>query len=177
MYAQVSVELHFQPSLKNISQILDKKSYKGEFLYLPNHAGVHLHDQTLAITSVEHQTIYMLHIKDSGQFMELRTVGLANYEDDELVLSRYREAEQAYQQSVDERQAKRRKIGVERHASGFGWTTASAIDATGEQMQGSSTAVFTGLFAEQGGTEALTGLKQRIMSYLYRRAVASKDRR
>ncbi|KAJ3282010.1 acid phosphatase det1 [Borealophlyctis nickersoniae] len=78
-------------------RISDKRTFKNDYIYLTNHAGVHLFGQILGITSVQNQAIYLLHVKDSGQFVDLRTVGWFNYEDDELVLGRYREAEEQHQ--------------------------------------------------------------------------------
>ncbi|KAJ3046109.1 hypothetical protein HDV00_003859 [Rhizophlyctis rosea] len=67
-----------------------------------------------------------------------------NYEDDELELSRYREAEKQFQMSEETRRIKRRKIttsfnepviaetsGARTASHGYGWTTASALDGNG----------------------------------------------
>ncbi|TPX72402.1 hypothetical protein SpCBS45565_g00512 [Spizellomyces sp. 'palustris'] len=103
--------LHNPSSLKNIflldditfwvldiekGQVTDKRVFMHDYIFLSNHAGVHLYDNMLGIASVQNQSIYILHIKDSGILLDVRTIGYLNNEDDELVLARYRLAEQMY---------------------------------------------------------------------------------
>ncbi|KAI8926323.1 De-etiolated protein 1 Det1-domain-containing protein [Entophlyctis helioformis] len=82
--------------------VLDKKRYKNEYMYLTNHAGVHLYEDLLSITSVQNQCIYLLHVKESGRLVELNTIGYYTNDDDELVLSMQREAEKRYRRRVTE---------------------------------------------------------------------------
>ncbi|TPX35553.1 hypothetical protein SmJEL517_g02048 [Synchytrium microbalum] len=81
-------------------QILDRKIYRNDYIFLSNHAGVHMLRNHMCIASVQHQSVYILEIKETGKFVELRTVGWFNYEDDALILSRATDAEEQYRQRI-----------------------------------------------------------------------------
>jgi len=55
-------------------------------IYLSHNQGIYLYNQTLAILSVQHQTVHIFHVGD-GQFQPVRNIGRFCHEDDELVLS------------------------------------------------------------------------------------------
>ncbi|KAL2914408.1 acid phosphatase det1 [Polyrhizophydium stewartii] len=80
--------------------VCDKKVFKNDYIYLTHHAGVHLYEDLLGITSVQNQCIHVLHIKDSGQLVHVSTIGYYVHEDDALVLSAQREAEERFQQQM-----------------------------------------------------------------------------
>ena len=84
--------------------ICDSKTYRNDYMYLTNHAGVHLFDNLLGITSVQNQCIYILMIKDSGQMVEVNTVGYFSREDDELQIAMQSEAELKFNNDVMEKQ-------------------------------------------------------------------------
>jgi hypothetical protein len=43
--------------------VLGKRTYKNDYIYLNNHSGVHLYEDYLAIASVQNQCIYLCYIK------------------------------------------------------------------------------------------------------------------
>jgi de-etiolated-1 len=55
-------------------------------IYLSHNQGIYLYNQTLAILSVQHQTIHIFQVSD-GQFHAVRNIGRFCHEDDDLLLS------------------------------------------------------------------------------------------
>jgi de-etiolated-1 len=64
----------------------DSKSFKADRIFLSHNQGLYLYNNTLAVLSVQHQTITIFHV-DNGQFWPIRTIGKFCYEDDELLYS------------------------------------------------------------------------------------------
>jgi len=64
----------------------DSRAFKTDSIFLSHNQGVYLYNQTLAVLSVQHQTITILHVED-GQFSVVRVIGRFCYEDDELQVS------------------------------------------------------------------------------------------
>ncbi|KAI8842979.1 De-etiolated protein 1 Det1-domain-containing protein [Chytridium lagenaria] len=77
-------------------KVLDKITYCGDFILLANHAGVSIHNDVLAITSVQNQCIFLVLIKSKSSFVSIRTVGWHNYEDDGLLIEEAINAEIQY---------------------------------------------------------------------------------
>ncbi|TPX59699.1 hypothetical protein PhCBS80983_g02300 [Powellomyces hirtus] len=75
-------------------ELVDKRKFEHDFIYLNHHAGVHLFHDTFGITSVKHQCIYMLYITEAGRFVNVRTLGWYNHDDDELLMAQYTNAGQ-----------------------------------------------------------------------------------
>ena len=69
-------------------EIIDRKEFKYEYIYLTHHAGVHLYDDTFLVTSIQNQCVYMMKIIE-GKFQDVRAIGYHNYEDDEFVVQNY----------------------------------------------------------------------------------------
>ncbi|TPX44184.1 hypothetical protein SeLEV6574_g04662 [Synchytrium endobioticum] len=208
-------------------EILDKKTYRNDYIFLSNHAGVHLLGDHVCIASVQHQSVYILQIKESGKFVELRTIGWFNYEDDELVLSRANDAEDQYRQrmtsttsptgvvpsfSLHTISTRSPSSTVNTTANHFtmqweadyiyaGSNTVRRVlgqsvlrppeqpdptaqlvptlpsNRNGQRLQPPPRATYSTeqLVEVDDESMPLSGLKQRILSYLYRRAVASRD--
>ncbi|CAK8539274.1 unnamed protein product [Lathyrus sativus] len=68
-------------------EILDKKIFSNDFVNLTHNMGVFLYDDLLAIVSLRYQTIHILQIRDSGNFVHVRAIGEFCREDDELFLN------------------------------------------------------------------------------------------
>ncbi|KXS22546.1 hypothetical protein M427DRAFT_50845 [Gonapodya prolifera JEL478] len=62
--------------------IVDKRTFKSDYIYLSNHAGVSLLGNRLLITSVQNQTVYMMEIMPSGRLNHVRSLGTDLLPDD-----------------------------------------------------------------------------------------------
>ncbi|CAG7824100.1 unnamed protein product [Allacma fusca] len=62
----------------------DSRAFKFDKIFLSHNQGIYLYNNTLAILSVQHQTIHIFHIMDD-KLVEVRTIGRFCYEDDELI--------------------------------------------------------------------------------------------
>ncbi|KAG6732984.1 hypothetical protein I3842_01G204400 [Carya illinoinensis] len=67
--------------------VLDEKILHNDFVNLTHNMGVFLYDDLLAIVSLRNQTIHILQIRDSGNLVDVRTIGEFCHEDDELFLN------------------------------------------------------------------------------------------
>lgn len=68
-------------------KITDFKSFICDKIYLSNNQGLYLYKNTLSILSVQHQTIHLYTLTDTGLFVELQTIGRFLYDDDEMILN------------------------------------------------------------------------------------------
>lgn len=55
-------------------------------IFLSHNQGLYLYKDTLAVLSVQHQTIHVFHIID-GMFVDIRKIGRFCFEDDSFLLS------------------------------------------------------------------------------------------
>lgn len=67
--------------------VLDEKVFRDDFVHLAHNMGVFLYDDLLAIVSLRYQTIHILQIRDSGNLVDVRSIGAFCREDDELFLN------------------------------------------------------------------------------------------
>jgi de-etiolated-1 len=67
--------------------LLDKRVFCNDYVNLSNSMGVFLYDDLLAIVSLRYQRIHILQIRDSGNLVDVRTIGEFCREDDELFLN------------------------------------------------------------------------------------------
>lgn len=65
----------------------DKRTFKTDKIFLSHNQGLYLYRDTLAVLSVQHQTVHIFKVTRDGQFVDVRTVGRFCYEDDELLVS------------------------------------------------------------------------------------------
>lgn len=88
--------IHGVPSIEKITfhlvrledgVTLDEKVFCNDFVNLAHCMGVFLYDDLLSIMSLRYQTIHILQIRDSGNFVDVRPVGAFCREDDELFLN------------------------------------------------------------------------------------------
>jgi de-etiolated-1 len=68
-------------------RITDQRSFNDDFIHLAHNMGVFLYDDLLAVLSIRFQSIRILQIRETGRFVDVRTIGTHCREDDELVLN------------------------------------------------------------------------------------------
>eukprot|EP01137_Pigoraptor_chileana_P006366 Opistho-2@50652 len=98
-------------------RVCDRRHFKSDYINLPHNTGVYLYQNTLGILSLQHQTIHIFQIKDSGHFVDLHRIGAFCYDDDELLLAHCREAYEGQQQQQQQQQ--QQASGMGSSAGGF----------------------------------------------------------
>lgn len=73
-------------------RLCDKRVFKTDKIFLSHNQGLYLHQQTLAVLSVQHQLIHLFLIQkdpllDEGRIVDVRSIGRFCYEDDEFIIS------------------------------------------------------------------------------------------
>jgi De-etiolated protein 1 Det1 len=153
-------------------QVVEKKTFKNDYIYLSNHSAVHLYGNNLGVVSVKYQCIHILLIKSTGELAETMKIGWHNYPDDELYLSVHKQAVEKFEKnraSLLLSSTTRQNLFVPlppsltSHASGNSSDVGLLYD-----METANDA------KPVRQTAPLSGLKQRIMSYLYRNANSSR---
>ncbi|CAM1311227.1 DET1 (predicted) [Pycnogonum litorale] len=67
--------------------LCDTRQFKIDKIFLSHNQGLYLYKDTLAVLSVQHQTIHIFQVTSNGHFIDVRTIGRFCHEDDELMLS------------------------------------------------------------------------------------------
>ena len=65
-------------------RVCDKRVFKTDKIFLSHNQGIYLYHNTLAVLSVQHQTIHVFQISREGQFIDAKSIGRFCYEDDEF---------------------------------------------------------------------------------------------
>ena len=68
-------------------RVCDKRVFKTDKIFLSHNQGIYLYQNTLAVLSVQHQTIHTFQISREGQFIDAKSIGRFCYEDDEFLVS------------------------------------------------------------------------------------------
>jgi De-etiolated protein 1 Det1 len=138
-------------------KIRDKLEFKSDYIYLSNHSGVSLYDNSVAITSVQHQTIYFYKLVD-GRFVSFLNLGWWNRDDDELFMIMHKE-----------RVARFDSLGCDHGQDCFGHKPGNldALDSVNSFETIPNDEEEPGLI--------MSGLKQRMLSFLYRKAMQSPN--
>lgn len=68
-------------------RLCDSRTFKCDKIFLSHNQGLYLYRDTLAVLSVQQQTIHIFQVTPDGKFVDVRSIGRFCYEDDELVLS------------------------------------------------------------------------------------------
>lgn len=73
-------------------KLCDKRTFKTDKIFLSHNQGLYLYKDTLAVLSVQHQTIHIFQIRidqlfEEGRFLDVKTIGRFCYEDDEYLVS------------------------------------------------------------------------------------------
>lgn len=64
----------------------DKRTFKTDKIFLSHNQGLYLYRDTLAVLSVQHQTIHIFQVTPQGSFVDVRTIGRFCFEDDEFLM-------------------------------------------------------------------------------------------
>lgn len=75
---------------------MDEKVFSNDYVTLAHSMGVFLYDDLLSIMSIRYQTIHVLQIRDSGNFVDVRSIGAFCREDDELFLTSHAQASKIF---------------------------------------------------------------------------------
>lgn len=65
-------------------RLCDTRQFKCDKIVLSHNQGLYLYKDTLAVLSVQQQTIHIFHVTPSGNFVDVRSIGRFCYEDDLL---------------------------------------------------------------------------------------------
>ena len=68
-------------------RLSDSRHFKCDKIFLSHNQGLYLYRDTLAVLSVQQQTIHIFQVTPDGSFIDVRTIGRFCYEDDQLVLA------------------------------------------------------------------------------------------
>ena len=137
--------------------VMDKFTLVNDYVYLTQHSGVSLYKNMIAITSVQTQTIHIMHISASGKFIPYLELGWHVRNDDALFLSLH-----------EERQRKWMKMhGPPSSFLNNHLSSSSSHDGIGS----ASTSRLE--YIEPTAFGIMSQLKQRIMSFLFRKAYHS----
>ena len=68
-------------------RLCDSRHFKCDKIFLSHNQGLYLYKDTLAVLSVQQQTIHIFQVTPDGSFIDVRTIGRFCYEDDQLVLA------------------------------------------------------------------------------------------
>ncbi|XP_071529937.1 DET1 homolog [Panulirus ornatus] len=70
-----------------MGRLCDSRTFMHDKIFLSHNQGLYLYRQTLAVLSVQHQTIHIFQITPHGCFLDVRTIGRVCYEDDDYLLA------------------------------------------------------------------------------------------
>lgn len=79
-YWLYSVDIHS-------GQLMDTRRFKCDRIFLAHNQGLCLYNHTLAVLSVQHQTIHVFRIDEDGHFIELQSIGRFLYDDDDMSMN------------------------------------------------------------------------------------------
>lgn len=65
----------------------DSRRFQCDKIFLSHNQGLYLYRDTLAVLSVQQQTIHIYQVSPDGQFVDVRTIGRYCYDDDQYLIS------------------------------------------------------------------------------------------
>uniref|UniRef100_A0A4Y7MVP7 Probable NADH dehydrogenase [ubiquinone] iron-sulfur protein 7, mitochondrial n=1 Tax=Daphnia pulex TaxID=6669 RepID=A0A4Y7MVP7_DAPPU len=71
-------------------RLCDTRTMKTDKIFLSHNQGLYLYEDTLAVLSVQHQTIYIYKISHDGYFADVKTIGRFCFDDDEWLINQVR---------------------------------------------------------------------------------------
>ncbi|RKP22774.1 De-etiolated protein 1 [Syncephalis pseudoplumigaleata] len=136
---------------------------EADYIRFEKHAGISIRGELVAITSLHEQEIRLYRLTKTGKLCKERSIGLYNYQDDALAVAE---------------QEGRKRMALGEHATmpaarGMSWSKGTA------RKQGQSPIDAMAADPPTTPSEAeviIPGLRQRILSYLYRSALEQTDR-
>ncbi|CAG8506065.1 8848_t:CDS:2 [Ambispora leptoticha] len=184
-------------------QICDKITFENECIYLSHHYGVALIGNLFSVLSVQNQTIHILHIREDGHFVDERSIGWFNLEDDELVMARYREFNDQFEarRQKEGNSYKKRKLSHESSIyeeimlpplTSSSYESISLIDRMDFEVPSARLMSPTLHISTQTNLETIqkftnieddaskglppySGIKQKLLAYLYKKAYNAND--
>jgi len=79
-YTLHSVDIHE-------GRLCDRTTFKIDKIFLSHNQGLYLYKDTLAVLSVQHQTVHIFHIDPEGSFVKVREIGRNCFDNDDFLLS------------------------------------------------------------------------------------------
>nr|SVE84129.1 EOG090X028J [Daphnia pulex] len=71
-------------------RLCDTRTMKTDKIFLSHNQGLYLYEDTLAVLSVQHQTIHIFKISHDGYFADVKTIGRFCFDDDEWLINQVR---------------------------------------------------------------------------------------
>ncbi|GBG74929.1 hypothetical protein CBR_g19443 [Chara braunii] len=113
-------------------EVMDRRRFDDDYIHLAHNAGVFLYEDLLAILSVRFQSIHILQIRETGLFVNVRTIGNYCREDDELVLKSHAEDEARFRRGCQSLG----KSGLPRKSDEYEEEEGMEIEDEGHEMCG-----------------------------------------
>lgn len=114
---------------------------------------MHLFNDTLAILSIQNQSVYLYHLSDVGSLERIRVIGYYTHVDDHTLIDELEKEE--YRRSLEARPRKKVRFGRSRRPS---------------LRKSGSGEILASTRADTMETPRLSGIKQSLMSFLFKRA-------
>jgi len=151
-------------------QELDRLTFTDDFIFLPHHAGVSLYEDMFAVLSIQHQTIHIFQIKPSGKFVPLHHVGQYCFDDDALVVAQQQEEEERFMRENAAATADPTPV----HTAPLVLPVPPAATASTAPLR-ATISRSTSTSTREYPTGPMSGLKQRLLSFLHQQALHSPD--
>ncbi|RHZ82983.1 hypothetical protein Glove_101g18 [Diversispora epigaea] len=169
-------------------KVRDTRTYKNEYIHLSYHSGVSLMGNLFSIMSIQNQIIHILHIKDDGRFIDVQDIGWLSYDDDELVLARYRDFDLQYniQQRTFTKQNNHKnassdfiELDNENSSSSLfnNASTCTRNDLMENKVSSPNIVIdprYNSNISEMASSH-ISGIKQKMLSFLFRKAYNIND--
>lgn len=69
--------------------VVDIRHFNCDRICLAHNQGICLYNQTLAVLSIQHQTIHLFHVDDNGMMIKRQSIGRYLYDNDEIQLANF----------------------------------------------------------------------------------------
>ncbi|MCO5571024.1 hypothetical protein L7F22_024755 [Adiantum nelumboides] len=163
--------------------IMDERKFHDDFIHLAHNVGVFMYDDFISILSVRYQAVHILQVRKAGMFVDVRTIGPFCREDDELILSSHAQGCSRVLQGPSSRNNTINDSHVDQHLSAV-HNEATGLGLVENMIAGSSSSnrehgpaqdysvpqnsSLDEVGANVGSDRMLGGLKQRLLSYIFR---------
>ncbi|KAK6126679.1 hypothetical protein DH2020_039574 [Rehmannia glutinosa] len=146
--------------------ILDERVFCNDYINLAHSMGVFLYDDLMAIVSLRYQRIHILQIRDSGNLVDVRSIGEYCREDDELFLNSSAQASE----KRDLFMAQKKLEAVDNRDRYTSDCSFNGCECMSNPDRNRTHNIENGLDHNQHTPEApfLGGLKQRLLSFIFR---------
>lgn len=178
------------PSMKKITlslirladgTIMDERKFHDDFIHLVHNVGIFMYDDFLSILSVRYQVIHILQVRRAGMFVDVRTIGPFCREDDELILSSHAQGCSRALRGPSSRSNYGGDCCIDGHNNTIcdentrSGSTVSNHEVTSQPRQGQEISTsqphsLDDMGAKMESDHMLGGLKQRLLSYIFRSA-------